>query len=673
MIRELLRSKLFWIGIVIRLGLLWLPGSHYLNELFIPFLDKAVLNPGQNPWALSSPEAFPYGSVLFVFLFAPRYLLHLFFSDLALGVTALGIMSVKGVLLAFDFALLVCLCKFAKAGVKSLALFYWLNPVLIYISYIHGQLDVVSVAFCFLSLYLIGNNAVFLSALAMSAGILSKFHLVILIPFWVVFLWKRNFVPKSVKNLVLWSSTVCFFTMLGFWPLISIGRLGSASVLSPEIMRLFTLAIPLSAKESFYIGVLVVVGLLGRLCISTRISIDGLIFGSGLLFTGLVLGTFAAPGWFFWFIPFMAFAAARYNNFPRTAMIAVIILYFGYFEIAKLLPQHPILMGGLFTVLQTSVLWAAVSLYIVAVKNEASTAGRVKPVMIGVAGDSGVGKNHISHLLGRTLGGPSFTIVEGDDYHKWERGHDSWERYTHLNPKANHLLHMAKHAAMFSQGRRMLQPHYNHQTGKFSLPRLVSPAKTVILQGLHTLYLCGLRQGLDLKIFLKATPELRLAWKLRRDISQRGAVKEKVLETFRRRAEDSERYIGLQERFADWAIEYFPRNVEAGEDLSEKNDLKIGARFTLPNDYDFDELLTVAAEFSTLNFDVQFLREEIDRIELTVTGEATPQQIQAIAEKSFPDLRQLTRSIYLPKWESDIDGVIQLFALGFFQMRMRNS
>ena len=31
------------------------------------------------------------------------------------------------------------------------------------------------------------------------------------------------------------------------------------------------------------------------------------------------------------------------------------------------------------------------------------------------------------------------TVVKGDDIHKWERNDLEWEKYTHLNPKANDL------------------------------------------------------------------------------------------------------------------------------------------------------------------------------------------------------------------------------------------
>ena len=42
--------------------------------------------------------------------------------------------------------------------------------------------------------------------------------------------------------------------------------------------------------------------------------------------------------------------------------------------------------------------------------------------------------------MDKNIFGKNFTqIIHGDDNHKWERGHEKWLEYTHLNPKANNL------------------------------------------------------------------------------------------------------------------------------------------------------------------------------------------------------------------------------------------
>ena len=142
-------------GLAARLACLPVFGSTYLTDLFVPFLDAAVLHPGSNPWSLSPPNFFPYGSVLFAILFTPRYLAHLLLGSAALGAGPLGLALVKAPLLLIDVGLLAILARFAPRRSRELLVFYWLNPIPFFITYLHGQLDLAGMAFLVLSLWLL--------------------------------------------------------------------------------------------------------------------------------------------------------------------------------------------------------------------------------------------------------------------------------------------------------------------------------------------------------------------------------------------------------------------------------------------------------------------------------------------------------------------------------------
>ena len=98
-------KKLFWIGLALRLGLMPFFGSHFLTDLFVPFIDSAIQNLGSNPWSLNPPNYFPYGSVLFVLLFIPKYIGYLIFGGAALGTTGLSYFLMKLPLLGADLLL----------------------------------------------------------------------------------------------------------------------------------------------------------------------------------------------------------------------------------------------------------------------------------------------------------------------------------------------------------------------------------------------------------------------------------------------------------------------------------------------------------------------------------------------------------------------------------------
>ena len=44
-----------------------------------------------------------------------------------------------------------------------------------------------------------------------------------------------------------------------------------------------------------------------------------------------------------------------------------------------------------------------------------------KPLVIGIAGDSGAGKKTLSNALVGLFGNHSVTMLNGDNYHRWDR------------------------------------------------------------------------------------------------------------------------------------------------------------------------------------------------------------------------------------------------------------
>ena len=156
------------------------------------------------------------------------------------------------------------------------------------------------------------------------------------------------------------------------------------------------------------------------------------------------------------------------------------------------------------------------------------------------------------------FGGKNSIIIAGDDYHKWERGDNKWQTYTHLSPKANHLDDMALDAKDLVLGKSVFYRQYDHTTGTFTEKREIKPNKIIILQGLHTFYLQYLRNYFDLKIFLAPHELIRTAWKIKRDVHERGYKLERVLENLADREHDARVHIQPQKALADWIIEYFP-------------------------------------------------------------------------------------------------------------------
>lgn len=171
--------------------------------------------------------------------------------------------------------------------------------------------------------------------------------------------------------------------------------------------------------------------------------------------------------------------------------------------------------------------------------------------VIGVTGDSGSGKSYLTNYLANQL--DNTAILECDIYHLWERADPHWQQFTHLNSDCNNLIGMQQDIIALRDGRSIWRRAYDHTNGKFTELREIKSSKHLIVCGLHTLYYPELY---DFKIYLDPSIELKLSWKISRDIVKRGYSREQVIEQIKRREPDFEKYILPQKERADLIVNF---------------------------------------------------------------------------------------------------------------------
>lgn len=672
---EIFRSPLFVFGLAVKVVCLFFFASSFPQELFIPFFDASVQNLSANPWTLSPPHFFPYGGFLYVALVIPKAILYFLFGDAALGVTPLSLMALKLPLLFFDIVFLGVLKTFAGERWRSLLTLYWLNPVLFYITYVHVQLDIVSMSLVLIGILFLLEKNIYASAIAMALATASKFHVVVAIPILIVFIWNRHFRADALKRIGSWLGLWGLISLIGFLPVITANYAGHATLGSPELQRLLAAKLILSETTTIYFGVILTLVILGRIVISTKITELGLIFGAGAVFTGLVLSSHAATGWFVWCVPFFALFYSLYLNVPRILFWLFNLMYVLVFAILELFPQFTppdIINNLLYTALQTSLLANLVALWVVALKQESPVLKRASPIRIGLAGDSGSGKNTLTENLRDIFGEKNLSVIEGDNYHKWERGDEQWEKYTHLNPKANHLFALSNHFMHISRGRPVFQNHYSHKTGKFTAPVELKPSKTLVVQGLHTFYLRSMRDLFDIKIFLAPHPLIRKSWKVQRDCIQRGYDKTKVLSQLETREKDSQIFIDTQQNYADLIISSSPVGDFTNEDAENGKAPQISTTYTTWNDVDLS-IIAQHLDKEKIQTQVTIDPKQIDRVMLTVASEPSAQLLQKMASELFPSLRTLTRGYKKPEFSDGYAGLTQIIVLWFLSTQLKET
>jgi uridine kinase len=214
-----------------------------------------------------------------------------------------------------------------------------------------------------------------------------------------------------------------------------------------------------------------------------------------------------------------------------------------------------------------------------------------------ICGDSGSGKTTLGNILKKYFS--SSFMLECDRYHKWERNDDNWKKFTHLNPESNFLTKMNQDIFDLKIGNTIYQVDYDHKTGKFTDKEIIDSSDNIIVCGLHSLYTND-ENIYDLKIYIDTEENLKNYWKINRDTKQRGYTKEKSLEQIRNRKEDYYKFIYPQRNKSDLIINFYYENL---------------------NEEEFDENNISLKIFIKSNYDINFLIEKLQNINLDIIPE----------------------------------------------------
>ena len=194
-------------------------------------------------------------------------------------------------------------------------------------------------------------------------------------------------------------------------------------------------------------------------------------------------------------------------------------------------------------------------------------------VLIGVAGDSGCGKSTFLRRLTDLFGEDFVTVICLDDYHSLDRKQRKETGITALDPRANNFDLMYEQIKALKNGHTINKPIYNHETGLLDPPEGVQPNHIVVIEGLHPLYDKRVRDLLDFSVYLDISDEVKIAWKIQRDMSERGHTYEDVLAAINSRRPDFKAYIDPQKEFADVVIQVLP--TELIKDDKERKVLRV--------------------------------------------------------------------------------------------------
>mmetsp|Transcript_46901 Transcript_46901/g.109363 ORF Transcript_46901/g.109363 Transcript_46901/m.109363 type:complete len:414 (-) Transcript_46901:122-1363(-) len=193
---------------------------------------------------------------------------------------------------------------------------------------------------------------------------------------------------------------------------------------------------------------------------------------------------------------------------------------------------------------------------------------KIDPVIIGVAADSGCGKSTFLRRIlgalgtdvvpGHTAIGEMMTVVCLDDYHTNDRAGRAATGLTALDAAENDFALMGAQMEALKEGKAVYKPIYNHDTGNKDPPELIEPNKVMVFEGLHPIYDEKARSVLDLAIYIDIVNDVKFAWKVQRDVAERGWTEEQVKADIEKRLPDFSAYVDPQKADADVILRYEP-------------------------------------------------------------------------------------------------------------------
>jgi uridine kinase len=159
-----------------------------------------------------------------------------------------------------------------------------------------------------------------------------------------------------------------------------------------------------------------------------------------------------------------------------------------------------------------------------------------KPLIIGITGGTGSGKSTVCKAIIGSTPKENIAVLEQDAYYK-DQSHLLLEErlktnYDHPLAFDNDLL--IKHIKGLCDRKVIQKPIYDYElhTRKQNETITIIPKDIIVVEGIMILEDEGLRDLLDIKIYVDTEDDLRILRRIQRDINERGRTVDSVIEQY---------------------------------------------------------------------------------------------------------------------------------------------
>merc|ERR1719320_1088801 len=190
---------------------------------------------------------------------------------------------------------------------------------------------------------------------------------------------------------------------------------------------------------------------------------------------------------------------------------------------------------------------------------------QVEPFVIGICGGSASGKTTVANKIISELGVPWVSQLSMDSFYKVlnEEQHQlaALNEYNFDNPDAFDFELLFETLQRLKEMKKVDLPIYNFMTHRRETKTVsMYGANVIIFEGILAFHMEAIRNILDMKIFVETDSDVRLARRLKRDISNRGRDIHGVMQQYENHVKPAyDRYIAPTMTYADIIV---PRGGE---------------------------------------------------------------------------------------------------------------
>ena len=176
-------------------------------------------------------------------------------------------------------------------------------------------------------------------------------------------------------------------------------------------------------------------------------------------------------------------------------------------------------------------------------------------LIVGIAGGTRCGKNTVLKRIIECLPPGEVVVIPQDSYYK-DSSHLPLEQRQEINfdhPASIEFELLVDHIAKLKEGKQIHQPIYSYLTCTRAKETIsIIPKGVVIVEGILIFTNPELRNLMDIKVYVDADADDRLARVISRDIVERGRSVNKVLERYEKTVKPMHlQFIEPTKRYAD--------------------------------------------------------------------------------------------------------------------------